>query len=157
MNNYAATLPGTSLNRYLPTPKNGNQCPISGMGHARFYAKVINGEGRKHVRIVDMKEPNQSRGTKFYHAGDLLCWLNSLAEQLNTTGDAAKRQTRDQCEDGDCRERKLCDDPDGVSEKECEEQTKLGQERPKSKGLRDTAAAAKGTQRNGKSLGSCKT
>ena len=69
----------SSLNRYLPVPKNGQQCAISGFGHARFYQKVINGGGRKHVRILDLKEPGQTRGTKFYHAGDLLSWLNSLA------------------------------------------------------------------------------
>lgn len=68
-----------ALNRYLPVPKNGALCPVSGFGHARFYSKVINGSGRDHVRILDLKEPGQSRGTKFYHAGDLLAWLDSLA------------------------------------------------------------------------------
>ena len=75
------TADASNLNRYLPAPKNGAVCPISGFGHSRFYQKVVNGAGRKHVRIVDLREPGEARGTKFYHVGDLLGWLNSLAEK----------------------------------------------------------------------------
>ncbi len=69
----------SSLNRYAPVPRNGQQCCISGFGHTRFYQKVSNGPGREHVRILDTKSPGQKRGTKFFHVGDLLAWLDSLA------------------------------------------------------------------------------
>ena len=109
-----STPPVMSLDRYLPAPKNGQHCPVSGMGHARFYTKVINGEGRNHVRIVDMKEPNQSRGTKFYHAGDLLSWLNSIAERpLRTSGDGGE-QVFDAANDGACMEGDLLRNPKNV-------------------------------------------
>lgn len=72
---------GQSLNRYAPVPANGKLCAVSGFGHARFYQKVINGPGRQHVRLVDLRESGESRGTKFYHVGDMLAWMNSLADQ----------------------------------------------------------------------------
>lgn len=75
-----------NLNRFLPVPKNGVFCPVSGFGHARFYQQVVNGPGRKHVRILDLKQPGQTRGTKFYHAGDLMRWLESLCERVGEVG-----------------------------------------------------------------------
>lgn len=80
------TAEAANLNRFLPIPKNGAFCPVSGFGHARFYAQIVNGPGRKHVRILDLKQPGQTRGTKFYHAGDLLRWLNSLCEKVEKVG-----------------------------------------------------------------------
>lgn len=73
------TEPAVSTDRYIAVPKNGKICPVSGFGHARFYRVIINGEGRRHIRILDLKEPGQTRGTKFVHHGDLIAWLNSRA------------------------------------------------------------------------------
>lgn len=71
----------TNLNRFLPVPRNGAFCPVSGFGHSRFYVQVINGPGRKHVRTFSLKQPGQTRGTQYYHAGDLMRWLDSLCQK----------------------------------------------------------------------------
>lgn len=63
-------------NRYLPAPRNGKRCPVSGFSHSTFYRVVINGPARKHVRIADLRRPGQRRSTKYYHAGDLLHWID---------------------------------------------------------------------------------
>lgn len=62
-------------NRFLPVPRNGKRCPVSGFSHTTFYRLVVHGPGKKYVRIADLRQPGQRRGTKYYHAGDVLRWL----------------------------------------------------------------------------------
>lgn len=67
--------------RYLPVPSGSKRCPVSGFSPATFRREVLDGPGRDHVRIVSLRKPGKSRGQHLYHAGDLLRWLDRLAEE----------------------------------------------------------------------------
>lgn len=69
-------------NRYAPIVPNGEKCQFTGLGHARLY-QLLNGPARKHVRVASLREPGKTRGTRLFHVGDLLRFLDKLAsEQL---------------------------------------------------------------------------
>lgn len=67
--------------RWVAAPSGSDRCPVSGFSHGTFYREVINGPGRDHVRILDFRHKGQRRAKKYFHAGDLLRWLNRLAEE----------------------------------------------------------------------------
>jgi len=69
------------FDRYLPAPSGSQRCPVSGFGRSTFYREVIQGAGRDHVRVFDLRKPGQVRARKYYHAGDLLRWLDCVAEE----------------------------------------------------------------------------
>lgn len=69
-----------SPDAYLPVPPNDKTCPFSGRGHHWFYKTIINGPARKHIRLIHDIQPKGKRGTWMYHIGDLIDFLNGLAE-----------------------------------------------------------------------------
>jgi hypothetical protein len=76
-----------SSNVWRQIPPNGSRCPITGLTHARFY-QLINGIAKSHVRTCSLKEPGCTRATRLVHMGDLLQFLNNLAqEQAEKKGD----------------------------------------------------------------------
>jgi hypothetical protein len=65
-------------NRYSPIPPNGQQCPFTGLKHAKLY-QLLKGEAKKNVRVVNLREDGATRGKTLFHVGDMLKWLDSLA------------------------------------------------------------------------------
>jgi hypothetical protein len=64
--------------RYAQFPANGRRCEFSGLGHGRFY-QLLDGPAKDHVRVASLKEPGKKRGTRLFHVGDLLRYLDGLA------------------------------------------------------------------------------
>jgi hypothetical protein len=66
--------------RYAKIPANGQFCEYSGLGHSRLY-QLLNGPAKNFVRVASLREPGAKRGTRLFHVGDLLRFLNRLAEE----------------------------------------------------------------------------
>ena len=66
--------------RWTPIPANGAKCEWTGLGHGRCY-QLLNGLARKHVRTASIREPGASRGTRLFHVGDMLRFLDALARK----------------------------------------------------------------------------
>src|SRR5260370_37543836 len=66
------------LDRYAQFPANGRRCEFTGLGHSRFY-QLLDGPAKDHVRVASLKEPGKKRGTRLFHVGDLLRYLDGLA------------------------------------------------------------------------------
>ena len=64
-------------------PKKGKQCPYTGRSAAWYYRRILQGEARKHIRTIHEREPGSNRGAWMIHIGDLLAYLNRLAEAQN--------------------------------------------------------------------------
>lgn len=64
---------------FRPIPPNGRRCEFTGLGHARLY-QLLKGQAKRHVKTVSLKEPGKTRGTRLFHVGDMLRFLDSLAE-----------------------------------------------------------------------------
>lgn len=67
-------------NAYMPVVPNGQICSVTGLRHAKLYHLLGRGEASKHVRTVILKEPGAARGKLLFHVGDMLRWLDGLAE-----------------------------------------------------------------------------
>jgi len=82
----AAVEPGASRHpdRYSPIPANGNKCEFTGLGHARLY-QLFNGPAKDFVRVASLREPGKKRGTRLFHVGDLLAYLDRLAAEQAAT------------------------------------------------------------------------
>lgn len=65
-------------NRYSAVPANGRKCEFCGLGHSRLY-QLLNGPARHHVRVASLRGPGKTRGTRLFHVGDLLRYLDGLA------------------------------------------------------------------------------
>jgi hypothetical protein len=65
--------------RYSPIPPNGQKCAFTGLGHSRMY-QLLNGPAKPYVRVASLREPGTARGTTLFHVGDMLGYLNSLAQ-----------------------------------------------------------------------------
>lgn len=64
-------------NCYAPIPPNGQQCPHTGLKHAKLYTLLATIKGR--VRVANLREDGASRGKTLFHVGDMLRYLDSLA------------------------------------------------------------------------------
>ena len=78
--------------RYAPIPPNGRRCDFSGLGHARLY-QLLNGPARPFVRVASLREPGAKRGTRLFHVGDLLNYLDRLAAEQ--AGDSKDQSSAD--------------------------------------------------------------
>ena len=65
---------------YTTLPTKGKRCPYTGRSAAWYYRRILKGDARKHIRCIHEREPGSSRGTWMVHIGDLLAWLNRVAE-----------------------------------------------------------------------------
>lgn len=72
-------------NRYVPIVPNGCICQWTGLKHGHLY-KLLGPQGRAHdfVRVVVLKEPRARHGKTLFHLGDMLQFLDSMAEQQGT-------------------------------------------------------------------------
>jgi hypothetical protein len=69
-------------NRYAPIPPNGKRCEFTGLGHAKLYQVLgVSGPVRKKVRVANLRTPGASRGQTLFHVGDMLRYLDELAQQ----------------------------------------------------------------------------
>lgn len=66
--------------RYAPIPPNGRRCEFTGLGHSRLY-QLLDGLAKDHVRVASLREPGAKRGTRIFHVGDMLRFLDRLAAQ----------------------------------------------------------------------------
>jgi hypothetical protein len=67
-------------NTYRPVVPNGKVCPVTGLKHGTLY-RVLGGDARRHVRTVSLRQPGAARGKLLFHVGDMLRWLDGLAEK----------------------------------------------------------------------------
>jgi hypothetical protein len=83
----SAEAEGTELypNRWAQIPPNGKHCPYTGLGHSRLY-QLLDGIGRKHIRVASIRDPKAARGTRLYHLGDMLRFLDQLAAERSNKG-----------------------------------------------------------------------
>lgn len=72
--------PDPGLNRFIPIVPNGRLCPVSGLKHASLYRLLVNGPGRRYVRVCNLRQPGQVRAQTLFHVGDLLAYLSRLSE-----------------------------------------------------------------------------
>ena len=69
-------------NRYATIPPNGRRCEFTGLGHAKLYQILgPNGVARRHVRVANLRTPGAARGQTLFHVGDMLRFLDDLAQQ----------------------------------------------------------------------------
>jgi len=71
---------GRFLDRYSPIPPNGKKCEFTGLGHSRLY-QLLNGPAKAFVRVASLREPGAKRGSRLFHVGDLLNYLDRLAAE----------------------------------------------------------------------------
>jgi hypothetical protein len=65
--------------RWTAIPPNGGaRCQFTGMRHGRLY-QWLNGPAKGRVRVVSLKEEGRNRGTRLFHVGDALRFLDALA------------------------------------------------------------------------------
>jgi hypothetical protein len=85
------TGPQAYPNVYTAIPPNGKTCSQTGLKHAQLY-KLLTGGGaaKAYVRVANLKMPGASKGKTVYHVGDMLRYLDRLAEQQ---GSGARRPT----------------------------------------------------------------
>jgi hypothetical protein len=69
-------------NRYVPIPPNGKRCEWTGLGHAKLY-QILGAAGiaRAKVRVANLRMPGAVRGQTLFHVGDMLRYLDELAQQ----------------------------------------------------------------------------
>ena len=68
-------------NTYTAIPPNGKVCPHTGLKHAQLYKMLTNeGAARPYVRVVSLKEPGALKGKTVFHVGDMLRYLDRLAD-----------------------------------------------------------------------------
>lgn len=69
-------------NCYAAIPVNGKICERTGLKHAQLY-KVLTGSGaaRPFVRVANLKLPGASKGKTLFHVGDMLRFLDHLADE----------------------------------------------------------------------------
>ena len=69
-------------NRYSPIPPNGKRCEFTGLKHAKLY-HILSASGpvRRKVRVANLRSPGTSRGQTLFHVGDMLRYLDELAQQ----------------------------------------------------------------------------
>lgn len=72
-------------NRYAHIPPNRKVCPFTGLKHGHLY-KLLGpgGRARDFVRVVTLKEPRARHGKTLFHLGDMLLFLDSIAEEQGT-------------------------------------------------------------------------
>lgn len=64
--------------KYSPVPPNGKRCEFCGLGHSRLY-QLLDGPAKPFVRVASLRQPGKKRGTRLFHVGDLLRYLDGLA------------------------------------------------------------------------------
>jgi hypothetical protein len=68
-------------NRYTTIPPNGRRCEFTGLGHAKLYQILrVDGIARHKVRVANLRMPGTTRGQTLFHVGDLLRFLDGLAD-----------------------------------------------------------------------------
>lgn len=74
--------PAEYPNRYATIPPNGRRCEFTGLGHAKLY-QVLGADGmaRRKVRVANLRMPGTTRGQTLFHVGDMLRWLDELAQK----------------------------------------------------------------------------
>ena len=76
--------PAEYPNRYATIPPNGRRCEFTGLGHAKLYQiPGTDGIARRKVRVANLRMPGTARGQTLFHVGDMLRWLDELAETSN--------------------------------------------------------------------------
>jgi hypothetical protein len=77
--------PAEYPNRYATIPPNGRRCEFTGLGHAKLY-QILGAEGiaRRKVRVANLRMPGTARGQTLFHVGDMLRFLDELAESSVT-------------------------------------------------------------------------
>lgn len=77
----APASPADYPNRYATIPPNGRRCEFTGLGHAKLYQILgPNGVARRHVRVANLRTPGAARGQTLFHVGDMLRFLDELAQ-----------------------------------------------------------------------------
>ena len=78
------------MDRWTPIPPNGRSCQFTGLKHAKLY-DLLSSEGiaRGRVRVVNLRTPGAARGQTLFHVGDMLEFLDELAQQQG----GARRET----------------------------------------------------------------
>lgn len=68
-------------NRYTTIPPNGRRCEFTGLGHAKLYQILrVDGIAHRKVRVANLRMPGTSRGQTLFHVGDMLRYLDELAD-----------------------------------------------------------------------------
>ena len=65
-------------NQYTPIVPNGKRCQFTGLGHGRLY-QLLDGPAKGKVRVASLRHGDATRGTRLFHVGDMLRYLDSLA------------------------------------------------------------------------------
>jgi hypothetical protein len=74
------------MDSWSPIVPNGQRCQFTGLKHAKLYQVLgPNGIARQHVRVVNLRTPGATRGQTLFHVGDMLRFLDRLAQASNTT------------------------------------------------------------------------
>jgi len=74
------------MHSWSPIPPNGQRCQFTGLKHAKLYQILgESGVARKHVRVVNLRTPGATRGQTLFHVGDMLRFLDGLAQESNPT------------------------------------------------------------------------
>lgn len=78
--------PAEYPNRYTTIPPNGRRCEWTGLGHAKLYQVLgPSGIARAKVRVANLRMPGAARGQTLFHVGDMLRFLDELAQQASAT------------------------------------------------------------------------
>lgn len=75
-------------------PPNGKRCEFTGLGQAKLYTVLgAGGPARRKVRVANLRTPGATRGQTLFHVGDMLRFLDELANEqaANTDKGAARR------------------------------------------------------------------
>lgn len=69
-------------NCYAAIPPNGKVCSFTGMRHTHLYTLLSEGgSARPFVRVVNLREPGASKGKTLFHVGDMMKFLDELANR----------------------------------------------------------------------------
>jgi hypothetical protein len=72
-------------NVYAPIPGNRDVCTHTGLKHAHLYKLLGDGgSARDYVRVVNLRNPKARHGKTLFHIGDMLRYLDHLAEEQGT-------------------------------------------------------------------------
>jgi hypothetical protein len=67
---------------YAPVPTNSEgPCRYTGLRHSLLYVTLNRPEVRERVRVAKLKAPGANRGKTLFHVGDMLAYLDSLADE----------------------------------------------------------------------------
>jgi hypothetical protein len=68
-------------NCYAAIPPNGKGCQHTGLKHSQLY-KLLGqcGAARRYVRVANLKDPGASKGKTVFHVGDMLRYLDWVAQ-----------------------------------------------------------------------------